>query len=203
MELFKAAQRIPPRRIPVVRRYEALPAASGPVVPIAVRGTPRALATAGALLGVAVLTAGLYSLMDAETSPSGSTRSVRPTAAPLVTPSFRVIRQPETSGGGGGGGGGFGGPAAGPLVQEKATASVLTQLRKIIFTLKKDPSTKANMTDRMALFAKYFNSLTPSDRIALFGTIDFRQVEHALRAQGEKGPQALDRCLAQLQLILF
>ena len=60
-----------------------------------------------------------------------------------------------------------------------------------------------NMTDRMALFAKYFNSLTPSDRIALFGTIDFRQVEHALRAQGEKGPQALDRCLAQLQLILF
>lgn len=201
MELFRTAQRIPPRRIPVVLKYDALPATS-PSIPIQLPAKRAGVAyLAGGAVAVVALVFVLSQWGETESAVTPHPHGSGSASAPAPVASFRVIRPGDASGGGGGGG--IGGPAAGPLVQEKANASVVTQLRKIIFTLKKDPSTKANMTDRLALFQKYFNSLTPSDRIALFGTIDFRQLEHAIRQQGDKGPGGLDRCLAQLQLILF
>lgn len=199
MELFKTAQRIPPRRIPVVRRYLALPAPKSVSLAVNPRKTRGAFTAIGGIAAVMLMLGGIKAVTDQpEQAPTVKPKG---SAAPSATPSFRVIK--SGGGGGGGGGGGFGGPSAGPLVQERASGNVVSQIRKIIFTLKKDPSTRSNMTDRLALFGKYFNGLSPSDRIALFGTIDFRQLEHAVRVQGDKGPQALDRCLAQLQLIVF
>lgn len=198
MDLFKTAQRIPPRRIPMVRRYETLPVVSNPLLVLPNKRPPVPLTVVGGFVGLVMVVGMLYQLSDPEAS-QPVTPQARPSTAPVPAASFRVV----PAGAIGGGGGGGGGPAVGPLVTETAGENVIRSVRRLVFGLKKDPSTHANMTDRLALFAKYFNSLTPSDRIAMFGTIDFRQVEHAIRKRGEKSPQSLDRCLAQLQLILF
>ena len=205
MDLFKAAQRIPPRRLPVVKRYTTLPAFSSVPIMLPNKRPPLPLTVIGGVVGLALVAGLAYLFSDSDQVAAVVPATHRPSGAPVPSASFRVIRPGDAGGGGGGGGGGAGyaGPAAGPLIQEKAAASVVSQVRKLVFTLKKDPSTPANLTDRLSVFAKYFNSLSPSDRIAMFGTTDFRQVEHAIRKRGDKGPLALDRCLAQLQLILF
>jgi hypothetical protein len=90
-----------------------------------------------------------------------------------------------------------------PVVVEVAPPTLLQQMKTLVWQLKRKPSTRENLSDRILLFEKYFHSLTASDRIALFGTSDFRHLEAAVRSRGDKSPQALDRCLAQMRLVLF
>jgi len=86
---------------------------------------------------------------------------------------------------------------------QTASETVRAQIKRLVHTVRKDPSTVSNVSDRLALFEKYFDSLVPEDRRALFGCSDFQSLKSAVFAQGDRAPEVLDRYLIQLQLVLF
>lgn len=66
MDLFKAAQRIPPRRLPVVHRYDALPV--GPSVPILLptKRPPIPATVVGGFAGMLLVMGLLYQFSEPE-----------------------------------------------------------------------------------------------------------------------------------------
>lgn len=84
-----------------------------------------------------------------------------------------------------------------------ASPDVKSQVRRVAFTTKKDPITAATFDARLALFRRYFLSLAPNDRKALFGSGRFESVQQALAARGADAPAMLTRMFKTLTLILF
>ena len=201
MDLFKAAQRIPPRRIPLVRRYATLPVAQPLVLPKPPSGNKLAI---GAFVVVALGVGAMWMVpSDPEPTPVPSRRP-GPGGASAGPASHGASAPPadwSSSGGGGGGGGGVAPPIA--IMPQNVSQDVVVRLKMMVYELDTKPTTTTTLTDRLALFEKYFLSLDGSDRKALFGAADFKKIEAAIRNQKDKGPAMLDRLMVQLKLVLF
>jgi hypothetical protein len=87
-----------------------------------------------------------------------------------------------------------------PAESGREKPGVLGAMRRLAFAVATEPTTQATFTDRVALLRNYFTLLTPVDRTAIFGVIEFSAVEQAL-AQYEPAVAwaMLDRLLMRLQ----
>ncbi len=79
-------------------------------------------------------------------------------------------------------------------------SGLVAQVRRLAFSVARDPTTPYNFEDRLASLRSFFAILTSVDRSALFGVTEFSEVEQVLRATDPKAVcKMLDRLLMRLQ----
>ena len=205
MDVFRASQRLPPRYVPVVGDYPAIPAELKPYVELPARPSRR-VGTAAAVIGLVALVAGilpgLLSPPSSDPEPSrpaggGGGGTVPVAVVGSAAPVRRVAaRAPVPAG------------ALEPIDRglpggvKVAPPALLQAVRDVIYALQWSPTTRQNLADRLALFKKYFETIPIEDRKVLFFCASWRQIEDAIKAHGDEAPRALDRLLRQLQVVL-